>query len=150
MITDFFAPLGMKIAGGIALALAIALGITLWRYDVVSKDRDELQAWQTEVWGATKLAADRPKLAKDQVALQITYLGNGVDLLERTIADLNAQAEQRAEAFAEAQELAAEREKELAGLRRSSDAVVSRLRALSEREGQCAVPDDLRELAEGL
>jgi hypothetical protein len=122
----------------------------LWRYDVVSKDRDELQAWQTEVWGATKLAADRPKLAKDQVALQITYLGNGVDLLERTIADLNAQAEQRAEAFAEAQELAAEREKELAGLRRSSDAVVSRLRALSEREGQCAVPDDLRELAEGL
>lgn len=44
MILDLFAPLAMKIAGGIALALAVALGVTLWRADTIAQERDEAVA----------------------------------------------------------------------------------------------------------
>lgn len=150
MLGDFFAPIAMKVSGGIIAALLIVLGVVTWRADAISNERDELQAWQTEVWGATKIAADRPKLGKDHVARQISYLGDGIGRLQDAIADMNAQAEQRAEAFAEARELAEKREKELARRERSTDSRIARLRALSKQKGQCAVTDELRELAEGL
>lgn len=132
MFKGVFASLGMKIATGVGLALAAALGVVMWRADVISGERDDL----------------RDALAMEQAKHAVTR--QSVATLEETIEDLNAQAEQRAQAYAEAQQLAQEREKELAAARRSSNAVIARLRELAKREGQCAVPDDLRELAEGL
>jgi cell division protein FtsB len=132
MLGNLFAPLGMKIAGGIALALAIALGVVMWRADAISDDRERL----------------RNALATEEARHAVTR--QSVGTLEAVIADLNEQAEQRAEVFAEAQELAQEREKELAAARIGSERVIARLRALAATKGQCAVPDDLRELADGL
>lgn len=150
MIGKIFAPLAVKLATAVAIALAIALGIAVMRADAISAERDDLREFQVLVVDATRNASGQTELAADQVPLQITMLGQGVERLEAAIADLNEQAEQRASAFAEAQEMAKERDKELARARRSSNAVIARLRELSQREGQCAVPDDLRELAEGL
>ena len=132
MFEKFFSTLTNKLFTGALLVCFTVIGI-LWWSNGRKDDRNE---------------AMMRELATETARHAVTR--QSVGTLEAVIADLNAQAGQRAEAFADAQELAAEREKELAGLRRSSDAVVSRLRALSEREGQCAVPEDLRELAEGL
>lgn len=122
----------LGIRGSIAVAFAIALGIVAWRADAISGQRDHY----------------RDAYSMEQARHAVTR--QSVDTLEAVIADLNEQAEKRAEAYAEAQEMAQEREKELAAARRSSDATIARLRELAEREGECAVPDDLRELAEGL
>lgn len=43
MRADFFAPLAIKIFSGVTLALAIALGVTMWRADSISADRDREQ-----------------------------------------------------------------------------------------------------------
>lgn len=132
MFGKLFAPLAMKVTGGIALALAIALGVVIWRADAIAGQRDHYR-------DAYSMEMARHSVTRQSVAT-----------LTKAIEDQNELAEQRAAAFAEAQEMAEEREKELAGLRNSSNATIARLRALSGREGQCAVPDDLRDLAEGL
>lgn len=132
MITGFFASTLNKVLSGIIAALALAVGLLWWSNGRKDDRIDDL---------TRDLGAETARHA---------YTRQSVATLEDTIAELNEMAEQRAEAFAEAQELAEKREKELAEARRSSDAVIKRLRALSQREGVCAVPDDLRELAEGL
>ena len=132
MLTGFFSSTLNKVFSGVIAALLIALGVVMWRADAISADREKL----------------RNALATEQARHAVTR--QSVGTLEAVIADLNEQAEQRAEAFAEAQELAKEREKELERARRSSDAAIARLRALSQREGVCAVPDELRDLAGGL
>lgn len=43
MIGNIFAPLAMKIAGGVALAAVAALGVVIWRADAISADRDRLR-----------------------------------------------------------------------------------------------------------
>ena len=40
MFGNIFAPLAMKISGGIVVALAIALAVTVWRADTISEQRD--------------------------------------------------------------------------------------------------------------
>lgn len=132
MITNFLAPLTHKLfVGALGVAL-VAIGILWWSNNAKA---DRIEGLQKDLAGEE---------ARHAVTRQ------SVDALEAVIADLNEQAEQRAAAFAEAQQLAEKRESELAAARRSSDAAIARLRTLSQRAGQCAVPDDLRELAEGL
>ena len=132
MITNFLAPLTHKLfAGALGIAL-VAIGILWWANGAKAERIEGLQK---------DLAGEEARHAVPR---------QSVDALEAVIADLNEQAEQRAAAFAEAQEMAEKREGELAAARRSSDAAIARLRALSQREGQCAAPDDLRDLAEGL
>lgn len=43
MLGNIFAPLGMKIAGGIAAALAIALAVVMWRANAISNDREAIR-----------------------------------------------------------------------------------------------------------
>lgn len=132
MITNFLAPLTHKLfVGALGIAL-VAIGILWWSN---SAKADRIEGLQKDLAGEE---------ARHAVTRQ------SVGALEAVIADLNEQAEQRAAAFSEAQQLAEKRESELAVARRTSDAAIARLRSLSQREGQCAVPDDLRELAEGL
>lgn len=132
MITGFFASTLNKVLSGIIAALALAVGLLWWSNGRKDDRIDDL----TRDLGAE---AARHAVTRQSVAT-----------LQDTIAELNEMAEQRAEAFAEAQELAKEREKELAAARRSSDATIARLRELAGHGGKCAVPDELRELAEGL
>lgn len=132
MIGTFFASTLNKVFAGVTVALLLFAGIQTWRLSNAKGDLED----------------KRNELATCEARHAVTR--QSVETLEAEIADLNEQAEQRAEAFAEAQELAKEREKELERARAGSDAVIKRLRALAAREGQCAVPDDLRELAEGL
>lgn len=124
----------LGIRGMIAVGLAVALGIVMWRADAISEDRDAL----------------RDSLAQEEARHAVTR--QSVGTLEAVIEDLNEQAEQRAEAFAEAQELAKERDKELARLAKSSNAKIERLRRIAERgsNGSCEVPADLARELEGL
>ena len=132
MITNFLAPLTHKLfVGALGIAL-VAIGILWWSNNAKAGHIEGLQK----------------DLAGEEARHAVTR--QSVGTLEAVIADLNEQVEQRAAAFAEAQQLAEKRESELAAARRSSNAAIARLRALSQREGQCAVPDDLRDLAEGL
>lgn len=132
MIATFFSSLTNKLFTG-ALGIALVVIGVLW-WSNTAKDR--------------RIERQEAALATERAQHAVTR--QSVGTLEKVIADLNKQAEQRAEAFAEAQELAEKREKELAAARGRSETLIARLRALSAREGQCAVPDDLRELAEGL
>ena len=43
MLKNLFAPLAMKVAAGIILALIVALGIALWRADAISDERERLR-----------------------------------------------------------------------------------------------------------
>ena len=43
MFGNLFSSLAMKISGGAILALAVALAVTMWRADSISKDRDNLR-----------------------------------------------------------------------------------------------------------
>jgi chromosome segregation ATPase len=122
----------LGIRGFVALGFAIALGVVMWRADAISGQRDHY----------------RDAYSMEQARHAVTR--QSVEALTTAVEDLNEQAEQRAEAFAEAQELAEKREKELERARRSSDATIASLRQLAAREGQCATPSDLAELAEGL
>lgn len=132
MITNFLAPLTHKLfAGALGIAL-VTIGILWWANGAK----------------AERIEGLHKDLAGEEARHAVTR--QSVGTLEKVIADLNEQAEKRAAAFAEAQEMAEKRESELAAARRSSNAAIARLRALSQREGQCAVPDDLRDLAEGL
>ncbi|WP_305096495.1 hypothetical protein [Croceibacterium aestuarii] len=129
-----FSALTSKIFGAAAIALLIALGVVMWRADHISKQRDEYQRQAIET------------------GLKLHVSNQSIATLEKAVADLNEQAEQRAAAFAEAQELAKKRDAELAAQRKSSNAKIARLRALAEQagDGTCeATPDLLREL-EGL
>ncbi|MAO79576.1 MAG: hypothetical protein CMH82_02715 [Nocardioides sp.] len=132
MITNFLAPLTHKLfVGALGIAL-VAIGILWWSNNAKAGHIEGLQK----------------DLAGEEARHAVTR--QSVGTLEAVIADLNEQVEQRAAAFAEAQQLAEKRESELAAARRTSDAAIARLRDLARRGGQCAVPDDLRELAEGL
>jgi septal ring factor EnvC (AmiA/AmiB activator) len=75
-----------------------------------------------------------------------------ISTLEATIEQLNERALSRAEAYAAAQTEAAKRSAELAKLSRESDQRINRLRKLAREQvnGDCPVPDELRELAKGL
>lgn len=44
MLKSLFAPLAMKISGGIIAGLLVALALTLWRVDSLSEQRDEARA----------------------------------------------------------------------------------------------------------
>lgn len=68
MISNLFAPLAMKIAGGLALGAFVALGVVMWRADAISAQRDALQ---------TKLAGEE---ARHAVTRQ------SVDVLETALA----------------------------------------------------------------
>lgn len=132
MIGNIFAPLPMKIATAIAVALALFAGGQTWRLSSAQ----------------SALEDKRNELATCEAQHAVTR--GSVGRLQAIIADLNEQAEQRAEAFAEAQELARKRDAELDRLSQSSGATIARLRELANRPGRCAVPSELRELAEGL
>lgn len=132
MMGNLFAPLGMKIAAGIIAALALFAGVQTWRLASAHSALDE----------------KRNELATCEARHAVTR--GSVARLEAIIADLNEQAEQRAEAFAEAQELARERDAAMDRLARASGATIAQLRELAKRPGQCATPADLRKLAEGL
>lgn len=127
-----FSALTSKIFGGLALLLLIAVGVQTWRLSSAQ----------------SALEDKRNELATCEARHAVTR--GSVARLEAIIADLNEQAEQRAEAFAEAQELARKRDAELDRLAQSSGAMIERLRELAKRPGQCAVSDELRELADGL
>lgn len=86
-----FSALTSKIFGGVSLAALLALAVLGLRLHHVAAQRDELASWQAGVVQATRDSARRPRLAPDQVALQVRYLGQGLDqmrsALERARAD---------------------------------------------------------------
>ena len=127
-----FSALTSKIFGGLALMLALALGVQTWR---LSAAQEALEHKRTE-------------LATCEARHAVTR--GSVARLEAIVVDLNEQAEKRAKAFAEAQELARERDAAMDRLARTSSATIDKLNELAKRPGQCPTPDDLRELAEGL
>jgi len=64
---------------GLGLFAALAMGLLWLRGSHYRNQRDDLRAWKAEVVTATRNAAHRPRLAEDQVALQIANLGLSLD-----------------------------------------------------------------------
>lgn len=79
---------------GIGLFAALALGMLWLRGSHYRDQRDELREWQGEVISATREAAHHPRLARDQVALQIRNMGLSLDRI--------VEAQEAARALAEA------------------------------------------------
>jgi hypothetical protein len=87
-----FSILTSKIFGGLSIVLLLALGVQTWRVGHYKAQRDDLATWQAEVTDATRSAAHRPKLAVKNVAQQVRYLGEGLDKVRLTMAEVKAKA----------------------------------------------------------
>jgi ABC-type molybdate transport system substrate-binding protein len=126
--------LAAKIAAGAALSALIALAVVWMLYKAETRSHDRTRA----------------SLATEQARHAVTR--QSVDTLDAVIEDLNERALARAEAYAAAQGVAAKRSAELAELSRESDKRIAALRqaAREQYNGDCPVPDAIRELAEGL
>lgn len=135
MIGKFFAPLAMKIGAGIILALLLALGVTMWRADSLSEQRDAaLVALGAERAGHTATRAS-------------------VAVLEAEMARVMQAARQRETALHEAERQAARDQAANDRAARSTQATIDRLRAIAARPSEvvnCEVDLELRSLAEGL
>jgi len=82
--------LAIRLAGGLLAALLL---VGLWfRGNHYRDQRDALQLWKGEVVDATRSAAHRPRLAENQVAKQIRYLGEGLDNVRVAMATAKAEA----------------------------------------------------------
>lgn len=66
MISNFFAPLAVKVLGGLSLALAIALAVVMFRADAISAERDALQRDLDNVKAAQVVAAQAAQVAKER------------------------------------------------------------------------------------
>lgn len=151
MLSNFFAPLAVKILSGLSIALALTVAVLVWRVDSISGERDTLQTWQNDVVGVTRAVSGRPKLAADQVPLQIKFLGDGVAKLRDTISGLNRDANLRAAAFEASKAASARDVARLAEAAKVSDARIARLQRLAAQPpGQCQASPELLEALEGL
>ena len=105
MFGKLFAPLAMKVSGGIIAALLIALGIVVWRADAISADREKLRnALATE--RATH-AVTRQSVATLEDALA-RFIGAGKASRAAQLAAIEAQAGDSAELQAQAEAIRAE------------------------------------------
>lgn len=92
MIGNWFSSVVARVLGGLSIVLLIAcLGLWL-RGNHYEHQRDKLATWQGEVTDATRSAAHRPKLATKNVAQQVRYLGEGLDTVRLTMAQVKAKA----------------------------------------------------------
>lgn len=127
MFGQVFAPLAMKIATGVALTLMIALGVTMWRADVISEDRERIRnLLATEV---ANHAVTRSSVVTLEQALG-RYVGAGAAARIAQIDSLEAQADDNAL------------------LQRQADAIRAEMETLVSADG-CATPDSILN-AEGL
>lgn len=79
-------PIGKLVLIGIVVA-------GLWaRGSHYQHQRDALQGWQNDVTQATRDAAHRPKLAVRNVAVQVRYLGSGLDAVRAAMVVAKAEA----------------------------------------------------------
>lgn len=141
----------LGIRGSIALFFGIALAFAMFRAGQISNERDDLKTWQTGIVETTRLASGRPKLAPDAVALQITYLGNGVTVLKQQIAKTNAQALQRAADFDKSKKQAAQEIIALDRAAKVSDKRIERLQSMAKHSApSCEAPSELLQSLEGL
>ena len=130
MLAKLASAIGIR--GFIAIGFAVALALVMWRADVLSGKLDDA----------------RFEIATERANHAITR--GSVALLEKTIADMNAEALARAEAFEDSRRLAADEAERLKRAARASQGQIDRLRALAAQEGSCAVPEGFAEMLEGL
>lgn len=129
-----FTALTSKIFGGLAIVLLIAVAVQTVR---LSSAQEALETKRNE-------------LAAEQARHAVTR--QSVDTLDAVIADLNNRALARAEAYAQGQAEAQKRSAELAKLSAESDKRIEALRRAAREQvnGDCPVPDSLRDLAHDL
>ena len=129
-----FTALTSKIFGVLAIVLLIAVAVQTVR---LSSAQEALETKRNE-------------LAAEQARHAVTR--QSVDTLDAVIADLNERSLARAEAYAEGQAVAAKRAADLAESRQQSEKQIAELRKLAREQvnGDCPVPDVLRDLAGGL
>jgi flagellar biosynthesis/type III secretory pathway protein FliH len=123
------------IKGFIAIGMALALAIVMWRADRISAARDH--------------AIER--VYAEQAAHAVTLASNAT--LKAAIAKANAEAQARADALTAARKEAAASDLRLAEARVASDSQIARLRALGAATGAqeaCPVPEALAGALEGL
>lgn len=110
-----------------------------------------LKIWPLKIEGYIA-KAERHKAAAQSCETRHAVTRQSVELLERTVNEMNREAEARAKAYQDARNLAAQRAKELARLERSTDATIARLRAISAQpsSGRCETSSAIREALEGL
>lgn len=151
-LLGFLRVLGIR--GIAAVLLGIAAAGLMIRGHILSRDNDTLTKWQSNVTIATRNAADRPHLAKGQVALQIAYLGQALDHFRAEVAQKNAESERRAREYAASLR---EARSETARWKRQATASDRRIAGLeayatkqSQRAAVCTIPPDLKAQLKGL
>jgi outer membrane murein-binding lipoprotein Lpp len=129
-----FTALTAKLFGGVAVAALLFAGIQTFR---LAEAHDEIEE-------------QRNKVARCEAQHAVTR--QSVSTLEAVIDDLNERALARGEAYAAAKVEAARNEVKLDALAVESDRRIASLRAAAREQynGDCPVPDAVRELAEGL
>lgn len=144
--------LTLRLAASVIGALAV-IGLiyaAVSHYRGLVDERDGLQAWQDNIISVTSREAgiedddgNPALLGPDQVARQITFMGEGIERLRLAIAGQNADAEHRAN---DLEERLARAERDAARLQRDAErgqALIDRLRAGATEPGneQCMVDD---------
>lgn len=115
------------IRGSVAIGLAIALGVVMWRADAISGQRDE---WQRKaVASDLKLSISNASIAELQASLS-RYVGAGKAAKVAQLASIERQA------------------KDNAALQAQADAIRAEMAAIGPSEG-CDTPDAIRS-AKGL
>jgi len=87
-----FSALTAKIFGSISIVALIGLAVLGLQLRHVTAQRDALFEWQGGVVQATRDASRRPRLAHEQVALQVRYLGQGLDQMRSAVDRARADA----------------------------------------------------------
>jgi predicted Holliday junction resolvase-like endonuclease len=95
MITKLFAPLAMRVAGGIIALLLIALSLVIWRADAISEDREH----------------QRNLVAQEKAFHEVTK--QSLAALEDELASMVRDGQLRADRLAKAQKVQEERTEEL-------------------------------------
>lgn len=127
MLGNLFAPLAMKVSGGIIAALLIALAIVMWRADAISADREKLR--NALAMEAASHAVTRQSVATLEGALA-RFVGAGRAARAAQLAAIEAQAG------------------DSAALQAQADAIRAEM-ATFNRDGRCATPGSILN-AEGL
>lgn len=89
MIGKLFAPLAMKVSGGVIAGLLVALALVMWRADAISADRDDMR--------------DRAALAEANHAVTTASLTSLQSELAQMVVEGEARRSRVVKALAEAQ-----------------------------------------------
>lgn len=133
MIANIFSSLAMKVAGGICAALLLALAVQTWR---ASQWQQEAREAQKEVGAVTQ---------------RLVTSNASIERLEATIAQMNDEAQKRADELERSKKLAAQQDARFDKMAKANERRIDQLKEMAENlSSDCRVPDEMLAAVRGL